>query len=219
MFLNIFWFFTFCIFTNIWAKVPLTKDTYLIVENQQTGQYRLPDETIPIAYKLTLETKNIQNEEFDYTGTVEITIEAKRQTNNIRLHSRDLEIESVEVKQGASEPFMKTFKTQPLYDFLDIELFNNLEVGQKYVIIIKYKGVLKDVTQGFFHSSYYDDNGDIKRLAATQFEPTHARSAFPCYDEPGLKSKFTLSIRHLKTLFAVSNTIGVKKDDGRYKKC
>lgn len=213
MLFKLLWLCVFSTLTIICANDPLSKDIFPFFEKQQSGEYRLSGETIPISYKLTLVTNNIQNEEYDYTGTVEITIEAKSQTNNIRLHNRGLDITSVEVKQGAAEPLMKSFQPITPYEFLAIELNKNLEIGQKYVLTIKFKGLLKDANQGFFRSHYYTDNGDIIRLAATQFEPTHARSAFPCYDEPGLKAKFTLSIRHLRALNAVSNMIGVKKDD------
>lgn len=49
-------------------------------------------------------------------------------------------------------------------------------------------------------------------LAATHFEPVGARQAFPCFDEPALKAKFSIQIQHRENYHAISNMHTIKTE-------
>ena len=42
-------------------------------------------------------------------------------------------------------------------------------------------------------------------MIATKFEPTDARKAFPCFDEPQLKTTYEITIEHPTGYYALSN--------------
>ena len=45
----------------------------------------------------------------------------------------------------------------------------------------------------------------IRYLATTHFEPTDARNAFPCFDEPNMKAKFSVVITRERRHVALGN--------------
>lgn len=58
---------------------------------------------------------------------------------------------------------------------------------------------------GFYRSTYRNADGSEGVLATTQMEPTDARRAFPCFDEPALKAEFTITLVADKHLTCLSN--------------
>ena len=59
--------------------------------------------------------------------------------------------------------------------------------------------------KGFYRSTFTDDDGDEHVIATTQIEPTDARRAFPCWDEPDLKAVFAVTLVVDEDLLAISN--------------
>lgn len=77
--------------------------------------------------------------------------------------------------------------------------------GTKAQLDIKFTGELNDKMAGFYRSTYKNADGTVGTLATTQMEPTDARRAFPCFDEPALKAKFTVTLIADKDLTCLSN--------------
>src|SRR5262245_46695855 len=71
---------------------------------------------------------------------------------------------------------------------------------------LAFRGTLNDKLRGFYRSVYKDPSGVSRTMAATQFEATDARRAFPCWDEPAFKAVFSVTLAIDPALTAVSNT-------------
>ena len=80
-----------------------------------------------------------------------------------------------------------------------------IPAGSKATLVQTFTGTLNDNMAGFYRSSYKDADGSTKYLATTQMEPTDARRAFPCFDEPALKAEFTVTLIADKHLTCLSN--------------
>ena len=66
-------------------------------------------------------------------------------------------------------------------------------MGVGHQLRIGFRANLTNNLAGLYYSTYQDARGS-HRIATTQFEPTDARRAFPCFDEPAMKANFSIAI-------------------------
>ncbi|XP_059049682.1 aminopeptidase N-like [Achroia grisella] len=95
--------------------------------------------------------------------------------------------------------------TESTGDRLILTLASSLTPNVDYTLQLSFKGDISNSLTGFYKSTYTNSQQEVKKLGATQFEPTSARAAFPCFDEPAFKAKFEISIAHPTNITALSN--------------
>lgn len=183
-----------------------------------TPYLRLPRSLTPSKYQLSLQPYFPAGQDiwyppernFTFDGNVTITIDCVEKTDNITLHMYKIHLKNESIRlvdtvngeqvQLSGHTYDK--KTQFVTFFLRS---GSLQPDHEYQLHLSYIGQLvgSDLA-GFYPSSYLED-GEIKWLVATQFEPTDARRALPCFDEPGYKAVFEVQITHPSHMKALSN--------------
>lgn len=156
---------------------------------------RLPEHVRPIHYELFMHP-NLTT--FQNKGTVEILINALDNVNFIVLHVKELNLTDFYLtKASYNQIRIRRHLIYEPFEQLYIELDEYLERGHNYTLKIDFSKVLEEKLEGFYLSSYTDFASNRKRyLVTTHFEPTFARSAFPCFDEPAFKATFALKMVH-----------------------
>lgn len=167
------------------------------------GRELLPANVIPRHYHLTLEP---DLDKLTYDGTVVIDLDVADDSKSISLHTIDLKLHSAKVSSGgqtvSSSPKITTDEKTQVTTF---DFDNAVSKGAKAQLEIKFSGELNDKMAGFYRATYKNPDGSPGVLATTQMEPTDARRAFPCFDEPSLKAEFTVTLVADKKYTCLSN--------------
>lgn len=164
--------------------------------------YRLPRHVIPTRYDLRLEPDLTTGR---FLGQATILITVKTTTRTILLNVVDLVLQSAIVEGPNRAPLKASIELEHKSQRARLSFQETIDPGE-WTLALLFEGTLNDQLRGFYRSTYKDASGITQTLAATQFEATDARRAFPCWDEPDFKAIFATTLVIDPRLTAVSNT-------------
>jgi alanyl aminopeptidase len=170
---------------------------------------RLPTLARPTHYALDLVVDPAKER---FSGRARIAVAVAEPTSAIVLNARGLTVRSaVLVAAGARLPARTEMrraagsKQDP--EELVLALDRTIATGPAE-IEIDYEAPFAPGLRGLYRVA---DGG--RWYAFTQFEPTDARLAFPCFDEPGYKTPFAVTVSAPQGLLAVANTREVRRSE------
>ena len=159
--------------------------------------FRLGDAAIPLGYQARLGI-DPDSERFD--GEIRIRMRIERATPVVWMHARKLEIVSAEFRQGART--VAVASTPGGNEFVGFEAKGEPFAAGEAEATIRYTGSIDTLsTRGLFKQ-----RGAGDWYVVSQFEADSARFAFPCFDEPGWKTSWQLTIDAPAANVVVSNT-------------
>ncbi|XP_037798441.1 aminopeptidase N-like [Penaeus monodon] len=170
---------------------------------------RLPSTLKPLHYLVKLQP--FINGNSSVFGYVEVEMEVLEPTSNITLHMADIITKNDTVKissrddPGALALGIKMQQYDHERQFYIVHLEKELQKGKKYVLAMDFIGYLNNQLRGFYKTTYTDADGMQKNLATTDFKPSYARLAFPCFDEPALKATFEIFLARETWMTSVAN--------------
>ncbi|XP_063040617.1 glutamyl aminopeptidase [Engraulis encrasicolus] len=186
--------------------------------------FRLPSYIEPTHYDLHLEPDLGTDL---YTGTVGVHLKLHQASAHLWMHIRETFVSGVPtLKLVQTNEDGTTSKETPIgvkgcfeyktHEYVVAQAESQLAVTQAnehYVLTLPFQGWLNGSLVGFYRVTYTDENGQLRKIAATDHEPTDARKSFPCFDEPNKKTTYKISITHDSNYNALSNMPVEKVED------
>lgn len=188
------------------ARADATIDE-LMARSDGGEEVRLPRFVQPTHYDLVLQ---VDPERPEFSGEVTITIDVMEKSSSILLHAQELDVEEATLfrEEKSSSPGAELQVTRVSRGLVKLEGARPFERGERYKISMRYRGVMDEEPSGLYRTRDGED-----WYAVTQFEPLEARKAFPCFDEPGFKATFSVTIDVPQGQVAAANAGLVSKEN------
>ncbi|KAM9817543.1 aminopeptidase N-like [Neosynchiropus ocellatus] len=176
--------------------------------------YRLPASLDPLSYDVLLWPRLTPDRDglYVFSGRSTVVFQCQMKTDLIIIHASKLNFTRqdghharLRGHSGSRAPTVQKSWLVAETEFLVLQLSGSLTEGARYELSTEFVGELADDLKGFYRSEYVED-GEKKLVAVSQMQPTYARKAFPCFDEPAMKACFNITIVHPPSTVALSNS-------------
>jgi len=157
----------------------------------------LPSDVIPDHYEIAV-TPNAAA--LTFTGKVRIDLTVAAPTSRIVLNDADIVIDKAALSGEAAAPAVSYDDKTETASFA----FTHPLAPGHYTLGLDYHGKIYQQASGLFALDYKTPAGD-RRALFTQFENSDARRVVPCWDEPGRKATFSLTVVAPADQMALSN--------------
>ena len=170
---------------------------------------RLPTDVTPSHYDVVIKP---DLEKCTFSGSCNISVTTNKPVKSFTLNSADLEIETARFctagfcPSSSETPLTLIVAMDPEHEVANLSSPEILSSGTVGTVKLTFTGTLNDKLKGFYRSKYFSVKHQKDQNAAVcHFEPTSARRAFPCWDEPIFKATFSVSLVVPNDLVALSN--------------
>jgi aminopeptidase 2 len=186
---------------------------------------RLPNALRPLHYDLVVRT-NLDPENLSFDGVISIELDVLKTTSIVVMNAApSLTIGPASVISTATEHGPEQHDVYRSYDTslerVTLHFARALDSGSKIILRMRFNGKLAPAMDGYYYSTCILE-GKAVHYSTTSFavrpkifwlistfkviaQPISARKTFPCWDEPALKSTYTISLISRQHLVNVSN--------------
>ncbi|TGZ47528.1 Aminopeptidase N [Temnothorax longispinosus] len=160
--------------------------------------HRLPNNTVLVIYNISL-IPHLKKGNTTFHGKTSVIIDI---IFDDVLHSQELEI-----NKAATTLINGTIIYKPKK-----HIYNN----ETNILTLHFNEFVGNFPKGDFPKNgfmkiLYTDQKEDNTLAAAFFKPNSARRMFPCWDKPGLKATFSISVMHRQEYKVMSNMLVQKQ--------
>lgn len=146
----------FCAITNGQPTKYTTKTSQI--------NYRLPNNTKPDSYDITIAT-NIDRNDFSFSGRVVINLHVLEPSYNITIHARQLDIKRISLLTSFGVGIqLNPHAHDNVTDHLVIPTQVQLQEDTPYTLTVDYSGVLRTDRLGFYRDTYINAKGETKKV-------------------------------------------------------
>jgi alanyl aminopeptidase len=179
------------------ALPPPAQTTTVVVDPEPPKGLHLPRTALPTKYAVELD---LRTNETKLAGAVTIDLALGAATNVVWLHGRKLSIREARFEVGG-KPLPARIVVDAKNERLGFVTAAPMPPGPARLFVRYDAEVLENADRGVFREQ---EGGDW--YVFSQFENTDARSAFPCFDEPNVKTPWDITLEVDGAQVALSNT-------------